>query len=404
MPSNRILRMAALCALAIGIAYLLASPLPQRLRLALWVWTMLFLGTVSVLAISLAVHETGHWIAGRREGFRFLLFIVGPLRIEAKSTGLELGWNRSLALSGGLCIMTPDDDVNLPRRVSRMIAGGPAASLALTLIAASLSAVFLGHPFGAWLSVLSLGSALVFLATVAPMKAGHFYTDGARALMLRRGGPEAERWCAMMALIGVAMGPVRPRDWHPGQVQAMLWHLDESYDGLGALMMAYQWSLDRGKISEARRWLEQALSKRELWPRPFRAPILLEASYFHALYGGQFDHLRRWLEEARGGVMIEPYTRLRAEAAVLLAEGHYNEARQTIDAGRRILARESDTGLVIAEKAWLANLDSALPQPPRPLLTLPAEPVLDPRMPLAAPVAIPPAVPPPAAAQPPRSA
>jgi len=364
MAWKRILRMAALLAAALLTGLFLASvgtnPLSGRRMLPVWAWPAILIGTGAMLAAVLAVHEAGHWIGGRLAGFRFLVYIVGPLRIERRGEGIEVGWNRSLALSGGLRVMTPVDDVDLPRRVSRMVAGGPAASLMLTLLASLLGMALLGHPFAAVMPVLSVLSALIFVATVLPIKTGHFYTDGARLMMLRHGGPEAERWCAMMALLGVAMGPVRPREWNPGLVQAMLRHLDESYDGLGALMMAFQWSLDRGKIEEARHWLDQALAKRALWPKPFRASILLEAAYFHSLYGGERQKLRNWLEEARGGVMIEPYTRFRAEAAVAMAEGRNEEAQLLIQEARHVLARESETGLIIAERACLDQLDEAL--------------------------------------------
>jgi hypothetical protein len=46
---------------------------------------------------------------------------------------------------------------------------------------------------------------------------------------------------------------------------------------------------------------------------------------------------RQWLNQSVGGVLIEPQTRLRAEAAVLLAEGYLEQCQAKTEEARRIL-------------------------------------------------------------------
>ncbi|MGK7312515.1 MAG: hypothetical protein ACN0LA_09770 [Candidatus Longimicrobiales bacterium M2_2A_002] len=89
-------------------------------------------GAVGAVVAVLAVHEAGHLLAGRLVGFRFLLFIVGPLRVAREGDRVQVGWNRSLSLAGWLAATgpTPDRLERLRRRTAIMVAGGPLTSLA----------------------------------------------------------------------------------------------------------------------------------------------------------------------------------------------------------------------------------------------------------------------------------
>src|SRR5690606_38658246 len=91
-------------------------------------------GLVVVLAVAvyvacIAVHEAGHLLAGRLMGYRPLLFIAGPFRIERVGDAIRFGLNRSIALAGGLAVCVPVGLDDLRRRTLVMAAGGPVASL-----------------------------------------------------------------------------------------------------------------------------------------------------------------------------------------------------------------------------------------------------------------------------------
>ncbi|MBA2692558.1 MAG: hypothetical protein H0U65_08710 [Rubrobacter sp.] len=159
----------------------------------------------------LSFHEAGHILGGKLVGFRFMLFVVGPVKLHATENGVRLGLNRSLAMAGGLGGAAPTDSRNLTRRMMAYVAGGPFASFVLAAVSVGVAVVAppsVGIVFGAMAAM----SLFIGIATLIPNKLGGFSSDGARLLMLRRGGPEAERWAAISALAGTMMAGTRPRD------------------------------------------------------------------------------------------------------------------------------------------------------------------------------------------------
>lgn len=310
----------------------------------------------------LAVHEAGHLLGGWLVGFRFTLFVVGPLKISREGGRLKVGLNRNLLLAGGIAGSIPRDDRNLRRRMAMMTAGGPLASLVLALAAALLTLISLPDPPGEVASVLlflSFTSFIIALVTLFPGRTGGFQTDGARLLMLLRGGPRADRWCAVAVLGAAAMSDQRPRDWSPDLVRQATAVTDGSLDDVGATMMAYQRALDLGVSEEAKGFLDRALAARDSYPAPYRSSITLEAAYFEARHQGDAPAARAWLEESGNpGWPIEPQTRLRAEAAVLLAEGEPEEAKERAAEGLEKVGDSTVPGIARAEKDWLQEISS----------------------------------------------
>src|SRR5437868_5918014 len=82
----------------------------------------------------LAGHELGHVLAGQMVGFRFLLFVVGPLKFERKEGRIRAGLNKTLALAGGVAASAPTDERNVCKRMAVIMLGGPLASLLLTVM------------------------------------------------------------------------------------------------------------------------------------------------------------------------------------------------------------------------------------------------------------------------------
>jgi hypothetical protein len=172
---------------------------------------------------ALLVHEVGHLLGGRFVGFRALLLIVGPVRLERNATGWRWRLNRSLALAGGLAASVPTlavEPSSLRVRTAVMVAGGPVASLVVGVLA-----VVIWRTLGSWspgpapalpgqlvsIGLLTLGacSAAIGLVTLIPGQTAGFQTDGARLLHLYRGGPNADRDAAVQAVIASSMGGTR---------------------------------------------------------------------------------------------------------------------------------------------------------------------------------------------------
>ena len=218
-------------------------------------------GLIASIFFVLAFHEAGHIIGGKLVGFRFTLFVVGPIKLHSAPGGIKLGLNRSLMLAGGLGGAAPTDSRNLARRMTAFVAGGPVASLLLAVSAFGL--FFIAPPsIGIILSIVALASLGIGVVTLIPNRAGGLVSDGARLKMLREGGPEAVRWSAIGALDGASMAGDRPRDWDEDLIQSSLAHRDNSFDDAGASSTAYYHTLDLGRKDEAEALLERALRRR----------------------------------------------------------------------------------------------------------------------------------------------
>lgn len=311
------------------------------------------------LLLTLALHEAGHAAGGRLVGFRFLLYIAGPLMIYRQGERIKLGLNRNLSLYGGLSASLPTDDRDLRRRMAVMIAGGPAASLLLGLLV--VAGVLVAGPPQAmfWRLVLATfagASLLIGMITSLPMRSSGFNSDGARLLSLIRGGPAAERYIAVSAISAALLGGMRPRAWQPAWVERGLIEPDGSPDAVSAHLLAYTYHLDRGEPDLAGQRLDYVLAHAGEYPAAFRPELYQEAAFFHAWHRHDAAAGRAYLEQGRGGMKLDGSTWLRAEAAVLYAEGRREGAAEAARKGLEALKQRPDRGAAQAEAEWLQEI------------------------------------------------
>lgn len=303
------------------------------------------------LIFALAFHEAGHMVSGKLVGFRFMLFIVGPFKLYSTESGVRLGLNRSLAVAGGLGGAVPTDSRNLTRRMAVYVAGGPTASLLLA--ATTLGLLFITPlSIGTVLSTVTVASFFIGVVTLIPSRIGGLVSDGARINMLLTGGPEAERWCAIAALGGASMAGERPRDWDKEMIRKSLSPADGSLDDAGASSAAYYRALDLGEVGEAEALLARALAAEDV-PEMMRSHVLLEAAFFHAHFRNDADEARALFSEAKPGKVVEKSLPVRVEAAVLLAEGNAERAKEKAREGLEALGGSMGAGTAKLEREWL---------------------------------------------------
>ncbi|MTB51417.1 site-2 protease family protein [Lewinella sp. W8] len=139
------------------------------------------------------VHELGHVLFGRWQNFEFFGLTVGPFSWRPDENGnVRFAWNTSLNLAGGVAVMLPNGGEQLSQRFTWFAAGGPLSSLLLALLLYVLSSLLPAGSFLAFMAGgLSLLSAVIFLATILPFRAGGFASDGMRILTFWRGGKVA---------------------------------------------------------------------------------------------------------------------------------------------------------------------------------------------------------------------
>lgn len=298
-------------------------------------WALLFhlLALPLVWLIVVAFHELGHLVGGWAGGGRFMLYVVGPFMWKRTPAGVRFSWNKNVNIGGGLAACLPlDPSQTTPHRTAVMIAGGPLFSLLLALLAlwlaAGLAAIATTPAliFAQHFAVIVAGmSVLIFFATVIPASAGGFKSDGRRFYELLRGDERSAQECAMLALTTASLAGVRPADYEPRLVAQAIGLRDGSLFDLYAHLTVAHHFADVGQPGRAQALLDHVLAH-ELKLVPFaRDTLRCDYAWLLARHTADTAGARAWLDSA-GPLDIDPATRLRAEAAVLLAEGRRAEA------------------------------------------------------------------------------
>lgn len=292
-------------------------------------WFLLLIPVLLLLVI--AFHEFGHVAGGWTSGFQLWLYVVGPLRVERDRDRIVVRFNRDLALAGGLAAMVPDparllDPSALPPRMLRFVAGGPLASLLLSLLL--LPAILVPHlPPNLLFSLLltGLASLAITLATLLPHRTGGFVSDGARVLQLLRGGDSARLWCAASAAGSFATA-FRPRDW-PASLIPGLRGSGEPFDEAAARWLLHSWHMDREEWDLAETAISEAL-QRAGHLSPSIRPLIHASAALHYARCGHPETARAHLEQTSASTFLKPADRDAIEAAVLAAEARSAEALQ----------------------------------------------------------------------------
>jgi hypothetical protein len=212
--------------------------------------------------------------------------------------------------------------------------------------------------------VLALMAAGTFLLSAWPRRWLGLNSDGALLLALLKAGPPAGRLTAVFAMSGASASGERPRERNPVWLGRAIACADGSYEEASAYFFVYFQTLDAGEPERAAAYLDRVLCLWQTLPPLVRSHYFLEAAYFEGRYGRDADAARAWLDLAQGGLLVERHTRLRAEAAVLLAEGHREAARARAEEGLAAIGRTYDQGSAKAEADWLRELMAITQNPP----------------------------------------
>jgi hypothetical protein len=169
------------------------------------------------------------------------------------------------------------------------------------------------------------------------MRFSGFASDGARLLRLVRGGPEAQREAAILSIMAISVAGTAPRDWPAETVRDAVAARDGSPDECTACLLAYSHNLDRGELDAARETLHRALELAGQYPPPFVPALMAEAAFFEGFVSRNAAAARAYLAEVpEKTIAVTPFDRLRAEAAVALAEGDAAGARERIERARAV--------------------------------------------------------------------
>ena len=318
------------------------------------------LGLVSAILTALAAiylviltHELGHLTAGKLAGMRPILLVVGPLKLTASNNGWKIELNTNMALAGGLAACMPLKTENLKNNFLLMIAGGPFTSLLGGLLGFVAYKILPDSSYWNFFSLLfGVTAAAIFLVTMIPAKTSGFMTDGAQLLSLLRGGLDVEQRTLFVVLQAESMKGVRPRDYSPEIIQRLLSIKSNPMMDASVHLIAYYYHLDRGDIEQAWQSLQNTLVVEKQIPEGMKQALYLEYAFFLAALRADAQSARQYLQKS-AGALVEKQSILRAEAAVLFAEGNVSEAREKAMQALKHTNHTFDVGGAIAEREWL---------------------------------------------------
>jgi hypothetical protein len=328
-------------------------------------WALMLLANIGGFFVALTWHEMGHMLAGFLVRFKFVTITIGPFMFIKKSQGVALRlvnhWSRML----GFNIFLPPNDIKLRERLIVYIAGGPAASLLLTLIAFGIISIhqptyddFLQNaPLWTLLKLVHytfLWSFGILALSVAPGIG--IPTDGSKLTKLIPGDLNAERWVAV-TLVGFAiLKGERPRNWDMHWIDGLTTLHDRSADAAVANYLAYRWALDCKNEQLASQYLDRMIESRMLTAPSTRAGLLVEAAYFEMRYRRDLVKAQDWLSQAGARQKWAPrITRLRMGCAASLVLNQPEMTRQ-IAAQALAMLNQGYDGISLGEQALFHDL------------------------------------------------
>ncbi|MDQ2772422.1 MAG: M50 family metallopeptidase [Bacteroidota bacterium] len=311
--------------------------------------------------VAVGLHELGHALMGRRQGFRFHWLAVGPFRWKLREGRLRFEWNKNLNTAGGMVLSTPVGDHDLRRRFMAFAAGGPLGSAVWAGLALGIFAL-LPAPATEAGRLLRVGlgasggiSALLAFITLVPMHMGGFYSDGARVLNLWRDGAAGQFEMAVVAALAHSTAGIRPRALPLPALEAAAARPEELPFKLYVHYFLYLAALDAGQVAKAAQHLAEYRARLTETPAALQGTGWLESAFFAAAYQHDEAAARAFLAQARPSSLIPADARPRAEAALARLAGNAAEARTQARAALRELPRNLDQGSAHFYAEWLAD-------------------------------------------------
>jgi hypothetical protein len=153
--------------------------------------------------------------------------------------------------------------------------------------------------------------------------------------MFARHPAKGERWLALIKLRDDLMSGTLPESTSPAFLQKAVAIEDTSVETLSAHAFAYTAAFHRHDDVRAGEMLEICLRRAGEAPPELREALASDAAVFQARRRGRPDLAKRWLEAMTAAQ--SSWLRLRAEAAVLEAEGQRGNASNKLTECERAL-------------------------------------------------------------------
>jgi hypothetical protein len=340
-----------------------------------------------LLAFPLAVVVTrvGYLIAGHKAGFGFGAFQVsgfvkirihnGRLKFDTSAISNVLGSTGSLVAREGQYLILSLQKTMWGGWWALLVVGLVGMALSwldghynwgqMTLIWATRGAIvdvqapFLPSLIGLiyfWLLLTPIGLLLIAVGWLVSFFGIHVFDGAWRLTLLRKGGQEAQREVARVAILGAATSGVRPRDWSNSWIELVAQGEPLNPRDVHMLICAYFAALDHNKIDQARDYLERASREANLLPFPYNRALVLEQVFYTAWFVGDASTARSLLKN-EVGYRMDPVSHQRVLASVYFVEKNFAKAKQAIQAARNAILRSQHPGIAIVEMDLVTQIE-----------------------------------------------
>ncbi len=310
------------------------------------VWLML-----PCLYLAIAVHETGHLIAGRLAGLGNGGISIGAFVFTRTERGWVFQFDPHRWLGGYFRPLATVPDAPRSRYVW-LVAGGPLASAVFTGATVFLW-VRTGDGAGNWTGTLVWMSLFITVTSIIPYASGLEKSDGSRLYHLLRDPDHARTWTALIELGTEDLSGVRPKDWSAKTFARILAVDPAAPEYPQCRLLAYYRASDCGRPEEQVQHIEDALAGSAEAGRLLRHALFLEAAWTSARIRNEPAHARAWLDRATR--LRKPELRAVVEAVIEMSEGRYQESlRHWEEANAYVIRRGLDSGTMrAARERWV---------------------------------------------------
>lgn len=302
----------------------------------------------------------GHTLMSSLGGGRLLRFTCGPLLIHRVEDKLKLAFNIRWGRYAGTAITAPEPGADLRRWIRWRETGSFIGMLAYVGLVLLIAEWLRGQSFIAGdsdrarlLETISFGlSVLVITLGVWQLVNRHV----PRIWRMSRGGQSAEREASIIGMTSLLMVGRRPQSFPERWATLASWDEDESIEGLYGYRFAYLYALDSGDLDAADEYFQHLDDNSDRLPNRMREQIVeLERPFVEAWIRNDPEQAREHLDSL-GQRIVDKYRMRRVQAAVALAEGEIQVAREYATEGLNAATPKLDDGEVKAEVAILEEI------------------------------------------------
>ncbi len=226
-------------------------------------------GAIVAGFINTCVHELGHLIVGKKNGFVFSSISIWFFKWKRVGKKIQFDFTM-IGEEAGYTEMIPTTPENMEKRLKNMTLGGVVASLIMMIIGVPPLFIVELPVWGycIWVAFLPIG-AYFFFGTLLPMSNSGVLNDGAVLCALKN------KWDTMTVVISLLKVQAEMYDGKtPGEVDENLYfdlpQLPEDDLNFALLLDArYNYYLDKGDFSKAKDCTDRLISLADYMPKAY---------------------------------------------------------------------------------------------------------------------------------------